>query len=108
MMCEPLPADEVEFFELMKTFFPCHYDIKYLARSCKSLSGGLDVIANSLDIKRVGKQHQAGSDSHITGHVFFNMKSVYFDGCIDEKKYQNVLANLNPPPQNSNSIARGM
>lgn len=106
-MCEPLPPDEVDFFDLMKTFFPCHYDIKYLARSCKSLPGGLDGIADSLDIKRVGKQHQAGSDSFVTGLVFFNMKSVYFDGCIDEKKYQNVLANLNPP-QNSNPLARGI
>lgn len=29
LTCKPLPAEEMEFFELVKAFFPCIYDIKY-------------------------------------------------------------------------------
>lgn len=32
-----LPADENEFFELLKLFFPNIYDVKYLMKSCKNL-----------------------------------------------------------------------
>jgi len=103
MMCEPLPPKEVDFFELTRTFFPCLYDIKYLVKSCKNLNGGLDTIADSLKLKRVGTQHQAGSDSHITGLVFFKLLALYFDGCIEESKYQGILFGLNVP-QNTNSL----
>lgn len=43
-----MPADESEFFELLRTYFPCIYDIKYLMKSCKNLKGGLQDIADDL------------------------------------------------------------
>ena len=34
-----LPADESEFFELLRIYFPTIYDVKYLMKSCKNLKG---------------------------------------------------------------------
>jgi CCR4-NOT transcription complex subunit 7/8 len=45
-----MPADESLFIELLKTYFPCVYDIKYLMKSCKDLKGGLQDIADDLQV----------------------------------------------------------
>lgn len=67
LTCKPLPAEETEFFELVKAFFPCIYDIKcvtlacagrhsnlrvnrYLMKSCKNLKGGLSDLAEDLSV----------------------------------------------------------
>lgn len=39
-----MPADDNEFFEQLKIYFPCIYDIKYLMKSCKCLKGGLQEV----------------------------------------------------------------
>lgn len=72
-----LPADESEFFELLRLYFPTIYDVKYLMKSCKNLKGGLQEVADQLELRRVGPQHQAGSDSHLTGMAFFKMREVF-------------------------------
>lgn len=58
----PLPADEAEFFELLGLYFPNFFDMKYLCKFCDSLHGGLNKLAEQLDVRRIGPQHQAGSD----------------------------------------------
>jgi CCR4-NOT transcription complex subunit 7/8 len=45
-----MPPDECQFFELLRTYFPCIYDIKYLMKSCKNLKGGLQDIADDLQV----------------------------------------------------------
>ena len=52
------------------------FSLQYLMKSCKNLKGGLQEVADQLEIERVGMQHQAGSDSLITGMTFFRMKEV--------------------------------
>ncbi|GAA97487.1 uncharacterized protein L969DRAFT_83789 [Mixia osmundae IAM 14324] len=83
--CAPLPTTEVEFFELLKLWFPCIYDIKYLMKACKTLKGGLQEVANDLQVTRIGPQHQAGSDSLLTASTFFKMRSKFFEDDIDPK-----------------------
>lgn len=94
LTCNPLPAEEVEFFELLRLFFPNFYDIKLLMRSCKSLKGGLQDLADDLGLERVGTQHQAGSDSLLTSQVFFKIRHMFFDERIDDSKFQGLLFGL--------------
>jgi len=94
LTCEPLPKEETEFFALLKTYFPCVYDIKYLMKSCENLKGGLQKIAEELKIERIGPQHQAGSDSLLTALVFFKIRSGFFEDAIDDEKYMGVLFGL--------------
>jgi len=89
-----LPKTEAEFFELLKLYFPNVYDVKYLMKSCKNLKGGLQEVANELEVPRIGPQHQAGSDSLLTGQTFFKMKEMFFEDDIDDSKYCGHLYGL--------------
>lgn len=40
-----LPAEESEFFDLLRLYFPIIYDVKYLMKSCKDLKGGLQEVS---------------------------------------------------------------
>jgi CCR4-NOT transcription complex subunit 7/8 len=97
LTCKPLPAQEEEFFDLIHTYFPCIYDIKYLMKSCKNLKGGLNELAQDLEVERIGPQHQAGSDSLLTSATFFKMKRLFFENHLDDSKYMGVLYGLGHP-----------
>lgn len=88
--CAALPASEPEFFELLKIWFPSIYDIKFLIRSTKNLKGGLQDVADELQVSRIGPQHQAGSDSLLTANTFFKLRSRYFEDDIDPKYLGNL------------------
>uniref|UniRef100_A0A182M7G0 poly(A)-specific ribonuclease n=1 Tax=Anopheles culicifacies TaxID=139723 RepID=A0A182M7G0_9DIPT len=77
-----LPGEEGDFFELLRIYFPIIYDVKYLMKSCKNLKGGLQEVADQLELRRVGPQHQAGSDSLLTGMAFFKMREVHTNDCF--------------------------
>ena len=47
-----MPEEESEFFDLLKIFFPKIYDIKYLMKSCKNLKGGLQEVAEQMEVSR--------------------------------------------------------
>ncbi|TDG49697.1 hypothetical protein AWZ03_003935 [Drosophila navojoa] len=89
-----LPADESDFFELLHIYFPNIFDIKYLMKSCKNLKGGLQEVADQLELRRVGPQHQAGSDALLTGMAFFKMREMFFEDNIDHAKYSGHLYGL--------------
>ncbi|CAG8470769.1 5568_t:CDS:2 [Ambispora gerdemannii] len=105
LTCSPLPAEETEFFDLLRTYFPCIYDIKYCIRAFKALKGGLQDIADDMGVTRIGPQHQAGSDSLLTASVFFKMREVHLNDKIDDSKYfTNTINNtINNTTINNNS-----
>lgn len=82
--CAPLPATETEFFELLRIWFPCIWDIKvsgplalcrgkragrglnslgaqYLMKSCKTLKGGLQEVADDLGVRTLSPEGPARS-----------------------------------------------
>ena len=50
LTCSKLPDKEQNFFELLSIYFPKVYDVKYLMKSCKNLKGGLQEVADSLEV----------------------------------------------------------
>lgn len=97
-----LPEDESEFYEVLSMYFANVYDVKYLMKSCKNLKGGLQEMADQLELQRIGPQHQAGSDSLLTGLAFFKIRDLYFEGMIDDSKYCGHLFGLG-----NNSVLNG-
>jgi len=91
LTCQSLPESESEFLETLKIYFPNLYDIKYLMLSTDNLMGGLQSVANKLKVKRFGTQHQAGSDSLLTGKVFFKIYEKYFSHGLDDVKYSGQI-----------------
>jgi len=94
LTCSAMPESEAVFFEKLALHFPVIYDVKFLMKSCKNLKGGLQEVSEQLKLERVGPQHQAGSDSLLTGHTFFQMRELYFEGHIDNDKYLGHLYGL--------------
>ncbi|CAL9158975.1 unnamed protein product [Musa hybrid cultivar] len=73
-------------------YFPTVYDIKHLMKFCNSLHGGLNKLAELLDVERVGICHQAGSDSLLTSCAFRKLKESFFSGSTE--RYAGVLYGL--------------
>lgn len=90
----PLPVDESEFFELLRLFFPTIYDIKYLMKFCNNLHGGLNKLAETLEVERIGPQHQAGSDSLLTSATFLKLAGSFFSGVEGMEAHCGVLYGL--------------
>ncbi|KAF5138744.1 CCR4-NOT transcription complex subunit 7 [Metarhizium brunneum] len=106
LICTPLPNDEAQFDSKMKLYFPTTYDVKHLMKYAIRLhtqgfltpndpavidilnkfehKSGLENIAETFKVKRIGSAHQAGSDSLLTGKVFFQMRDRIFNGSIPE------------------------
>ena len=80
LTCSQLPDDEASFFNLLRTFFPCFYDIKYMVANIDGMHGGLQRIAELINVNRIGPQHQAGSDSLLTAQTFFRLMETNFAG----------------------------
>ncbi len=111
MYRDPLPNDEGEYRKFLSIYFPAIYDIKYMIKTAPrnqeltpdaikiinnlGQKSGLQDLANNLDIKRIGAAHQAGSDSLLTGKVFWQVKSAIFEGDIDDEKYLGHVWGLN-------------
>ena len=48
---QSLPTNEETFFDVLHTWFPTIYDIKFVMRSCKVLKGGLQDVADDLGVR---------------------------------------------------------
>jgi len=96
LTAEPMPERERDFYQLLNIFFPVVYDVKHLTMSnpaCDHLRGGLNKIAETMNVERVGPSHQAGSDSLLTADTFFRLKNEYFTTGIDPN-HKGILYNL--------------
>ena len=90
----PLPENENDFTDELTIYFPNHYDIRILVQGNEKLQGGLNKLAQYLEILREGKTHQAGSDSVVTIDVFFKLLK---NGNIDKERLEmdkNILYGL--------------
>ncbi|GAA0166012.1 mRNA polyadenylation factor [Lithospermum erythrorhizon] len=92
LTCQGLPDTQAGFFSLINMYFPVIYDIKHLMKFCNSLHGGLNKLAELLEVERVGVSHQAGSDSLLTSCTFRKLKESFFSGSLD--KYAGILYGL--------------
>jgi len=91
LTAQNLPTDEHGFFSQLRLYFPNVYDVKHLMHAHEALRGGLNKLAEDLEVERVGPMHQAGSDSLLTAAVFFKLRDVLFDGKIDDSMYKGIL-----------------
>ena len=73
---DELPDTQGEFFQRLQIYFPKIYDIKHLINFINGLHGGLGMVARILGVTRIGKAHQAGSDSLITSCIFMRVKEM--------------------------------
>ncbi|CAM9416667.1 unnamed protein product, partial [Choristocarpus tenellus] len=50
LTCQDLPTLESEFFELLQLYFPKVYDIKFLVSNQEGFHGGLNKLAEDLEV----------------------------------------------------------
>ena len=94
LTCRALPLEEDKFFDQLKLYFPQIYDIKHLMKSCENLKGGLNKLAEDLEVERIGPEHNAGSDSLLTQATFFKMRQLFFENELDDNKCLNCIHGL--------------
>ena len=90
----PLPENENDFTDELTIYFPNHYDIRFLVQGNEKLQGGLNKLAQYLEVLREGKTHQAGSDSVVTIDVFFKLLK---NGNVEKERLEtdkNILFGL--------------
>lgn len=104
LSADALPAEQSDFFNLVTTFFPKLWDIKFLLRHAQrkrnanqlsevsqrivdslGTKSGLADLAEELGCQRIGSAHTAGSDAWLTGAVFWSMKNKIFSGQLEEE-----------------------
>jgi len=86
-----LPDDEAGFYDLLNIYFPTFYDVKHMARELDNFkSGGLNKLASDLNVRRIGPQHQAGSDAMLTIATYLKLKGSYLKNSPDHR-HANVL-----------------
>jgi hypothetical protein len=91
-----IPDSEDRFLDDLKIYFPNLYDIKFMKHEFENLRGGLSRLGDILCLDRIGQQHQAGSDSWLTGLAFFKLAETYLNDKDLTSEYNNVLYGLGP------------
>jgi CCR4-NOT transcription complex subunit 7/8 len=87
----PIPDSEDGFLDDIKCYFPNLYDIKYMKHEFEELRGGLSRLGDMLGLDRIGQQHQAGSDSWLTGLAYFKLLETYLQSKDIPTEYNNIL-----------------
>lgn len=94
LLNKDLPDTEKDFTNELIEYFPNHYDIRILVQGKENLKGGLNRLAQYLEVLRVGKTHQAGSDSVVTADVFFKLLQNNFINTDSVERDKNILFGL--------------
>ena len=92
LTCEKLPGDLDKFIAKLKLFFPNIIDLKYVANRL-NYHGSLESITQQLGIKRLGTMHQAGSDSFVTGSLYFKLKDIHDE--FNDESFNCILYGMN-------------
>lgn len=98
-----MPETEEEFDNDLGLYFPNVYDIK-IVNNNELFKGGLNKIANELNIERHGEMHQAGSDAMVTGEVFFTLLKNNYVTKEDLVTSKNILFGVGLGADNSETI----
>ena len=99
-----LPDSEKDFLDLLDIYFINYYDIKTMVKRKDNLRVGLNKLAQSLEVLREGKTHQAGSDSVVTIDVYFKLIKY---GFLEESKIineKNLLFGVGNEEDNKETI----
>ena len=100
-----LPQTEDEFIEELNRYFINYYDIRVIVKDNENLlKKGLNRLAELLEVRREGQEHQAGSDSMVTIDVFFKLKK---KGLVGENKFKeakNILYGIGVGQANDETI----
>lgn len=94
LTCTELPLDEQQFLDLLHTFFPYVYDVKYMMTAVEGMYGGLSGLADTLQVERIGPMHQAGSDSLLTAQTYFALLKKHMNSSCDDSKFRGELFGL--------------
>ncbi|KAJ8433466.1 hypothetical protein Cgig2_014507 [Carnegiea gigantea] len=78
----PLPESLFDFVVLVERWFGRVFDIKSMAGPYRHMLGnpeylGLEKLATMVGVNRVGRAHQAGSDSLVTAQVFSRFITIF-------------------------------
>ena len=100
-----LPEKEEDFINLLNLYFINYYDIRMLVKGNDNMQrGGLNKLAEQLEVIREGKIHQAGSDSVVTIDVFFKLiKSGYVNSSKLED-LKNIIYGIGEGRDNDETI----
>ena len=104
LLGKELPEKEEDFIDLLDLYFMNYYDIRMLVKGYQNMQGGLNRLAEQLNVQRLGMIHQAGSDSMITSDVFFKL---IHEGYINENKlndFKNILHGIGEGRDNDETI----
>ena len=100
----PLPKTEIEFTNALALYFPNHFDIKILIHGKNQFKGGLNKLAQCLDIYRTGEVHQAGSDSVVTIELFFALLANKIVSLEMINRLKNVIYGIGNGEDNKETI----
>ena len=100
-----LPQTEDEFVNSLNLYFINFYDIRVIVKDNDNLlKKGLSRLAELLEVRREGQEHQAGSDSMVTIDVFFKLKK---KALVSENKFKeakNILYGIGMGQDNEETI----
>ena len=100
-----LPETEDEFVNSLNLYFKNFYDIRVIVKDNDNLlKKGLSRLAELLEVRREGQEHQAGSDSMVTIDVFFKLKK---KALVSENKFKeakNILYGIGMGQDNDETI----